>query len=104
MKKSPGFAPVMLFPVRRRLMGWTIAYLSGIFAASIAGYSVILSLFVCALSIMLGIMRARHRKSAFLLVCIVMFLAGNSLAGIRLSERDLGTLPKTVITGEVDEI
>ena len=95
---------VMVFPVRRRLMGWTIAYLCGVFAAHIIGYSVKWSVFICALSILLGIFRSQHRKSAFLLVCTVMFCVGNCLAGNRLSERDLGTLPKTMITGEVDAI
>ena len=94
----------MVFPVRRRLMGWTIAYLCGVFAAHIIGYSVKWSVFICALSILLGIFRSQHRKSAFLLVCTVMFCVGNCLAGNRLSERDLGTLPKTIITGEVDAI
>ena len=44
----------MVFPVRRRLMGWTIAYLCGVFAAHIIGYSVKWSVFICALSILLG--------------------------------------------------
>lgn len=104
MKKEHVFAPVMVFPVRRRLMGWTIAYLTGIFAANLIGYSVKLTVFVCTSLILLGIFRTRHRKSAFLLICIAMLFAGNSLAGRRLSERDLATLPKTAITGEVDAI
>lgn len=104
MEKKHIFAPVMVFPVRRRLMGWTIAYLTGIFAANLIGYSVKLTVFVCAFSILLGIFRTRHRKSVFLLTCAAMFFIGNWLAGSRLSERDLATLPKTTITGKVDAI
>jgi len=104
MRESVGDKRLFLWPVRRALMAVTLAYLSGIFLATLVvipkGYFVLLSMLICAFSII----RLKRRKSVLFFVMAFMLIVGNLRAGYELNKRDMPTAPGVQIEGTISKI
>ncbi|MDO5299068.1 MAG: DNA internalization-related competence protein ComEC/Rec2 [Clostridia bacterium] len=101
---SPRGRRLFLLPVRRRLMGVTIAWLAGIYAARLFVLPVAAAVFLCAFLTGAGLCLRIRRKSAFFCACITAVLLGNQAAGHQLALSDVPTDGKAVLSGTISAI
>lgn len=104
MNESGDDKRLFLFPVRRVLMAVTLAYLLGILLAAAAvipkGYFVLLSM----LSLALGFISLKHKKSVLFFAAVFMLLLGNVRAGYEMDRLDMPTDPGVQIAGTISKI
>lgn len=82
-------------------MAVTLAYLTGIFAASLIRIPIEIVGILSALLFAVSCIRLRCRKSVLFFVLLLMFLLGNGRTGYELGRRDLPTEPGVMIEGTV---
>lgn len=104
MEKNALEKPPVALPVRRGLMAAAIAYLLGIFLASIAALPAKHLIVLCALSSAWAVFRLTQRKRVLLHLLVFMLLLGNLRAGNALRRRDPPTASGVTIEGTVKRI
>lgn len=100
MKRNKG-QQLLYFPVGRKLMGATIAYLLGVWSCALfALHEAALAAATCAcLLAAYGLRRKRYSAYALYLICA--FLTGHALCGAQLNVSDAPTQPNTPISGTI---
>ena len=104
MKRDQEKQRLFLLPVRRRLMAAALAYLAGIFLATVFvlpwEYYALLSALICVF----GLIRLKRRKSVLFFVAVFFLLMGNWRAGLELGLRDMPTAPGVMLEGTISRI
>lgn len=95
---------MLLWPVRRKLMGITAAYLAGILLAQAILLPAAYTGVFCALLTAWACFRSRRRKSALLSLMAAALLFGNFRAALELSICDEPSSPGAAIEGTVAAI
>ena len=95
---------LLIFPVGRKLMGVTIAYLLGIwsgavFAPGLWSVGLLGLMILCAV-----VLRARRHRSVYWLFLLFALAAGSFACNVQLSVNDLPTQPNTLISGTIVRI
>ena len=94
----------LFLPVRRRLMGVTCAYLSGIYMTHIVLLPLGAAVALCALLMIWAAWRCLQRKSALFCIAAAAVIVGNLTAGQQLILQDLPSEPGVEISGVVSAI
>lgn len=98
---SSGKQRLFLFPVRRRMMAVTAAWLAGLMTAQAGMLPWMITGILCAFLVGIGFFEHTRRRSALFYVMGIFALLGNFAAGSQLALRDLQTEGKAALCGTV---
>lgn len=95
---------LLIFPIRRRLMGATVFFLCGVYLAPHTAIPPHRCVLVCIPLLLAGAWRCRKKQSAFFFACAVMLLLGQALTVRAFSVRDTPTAAGAALCGTVTAI
>ncbi len=102
MKNETG--GLLVFPVGRKLMGVTIAYLLGVWSSSVFAPDWHVSALISAAFLFFFACKKRCRKEAYAMILLCLLAVGNAVSAGCMSVSDSPTQPNTVFSGVITRI